>query len=189
MKAEFKMPKTVTIKGRTSSVTNSFINGIIPCSTPSNQEVKRALEILDLDKDPLKCAYCGDNATEWDHLRPLVSDKRPTGYISEIKNLVPACGKCNQSKGNKNWKEWMISSAELSPKTRGIIDLENKIERLSNYEIWGNESPKVTKLNFEKIVGKDKWDKHWSNCDKLHQLMNECQEYSNQIKKEIEKRR
>ena len=42
-----------------------------------------------------------------DHLRPLVKDKEPTGYISEIHNLVPSCGKCNQSKGNKEWKAWM----------------------------------------------------------------------------------
>jgi hypothetical protein len=30
----------------------------------------------------------------------LVEEKEPIGYISEIRNLVPVCGKCNQSKGN-----------------------------------------------------------------------------------------
>jgi hypothetical protein len=105
--------------------------------------------------------YCG--ATEWDHFRPLVLGKRPTGYISEIKNLVPACGKCNQSKGNKNWKEWIESSAKLSPKTRGINDIDAKIIRLEQYELWGEEFPKITKLDFEKLVGKDLWEKHWSN--------------------------
>jgi endonuclease I len=60
--------------------------------------------------------------------RPLVVDKKPTGYISEIQNLVPSCGKCNQSKGNKNWKLWITSEAKLSPASRGISNIENRIE-------------------------------------------------------------
>jgi len=180
------MPKTVKIKGRSSSITNSFINGIIPCFSPSDLDVNKAIEILALDRETLACVYCGDNATEWDHFRPLVLGKRPTGYISEIKNLVPACGKCNQSKGNKNWKEWIESSAKLSPKTRGINDIDAKIIRLEQYELWGEEFPKITKLDFEKLVGKDLWEKHWSNCDILHNLMNDCQALSDDIKKIIE---
>ena len=46
MKAEFKMPKTVKIKGRSLSITNSFINGIIPCFSPSDLDVNKAIEIL-----------------------------------------------------------------------------------------------------------------------------------------------
>lgn len=87
----FKIPNPVTIMGRTSSITNAFVNGIIPCILPSDEEIKNVLEILGMDKDTIKCAYCGDRYTEWDHFRPLVKDKRPTGYISEINNLVPSC--------------------------------------------------------------------------------------------------
>ncbi|MDG1250094.1 MAG: HNH endonuclease [Gammaproteobacteria bacterium] len=73
-------------------------------------------------------SFCGSTASEWDHLRPLVLDKKPTGYVSEIHNLVPACGKCNQSKGNKPWVSWIISTAKLSPRTRGVKDLEQRIK-------------------------------------------------------------
>ncbi|WP_372491581.1 HNH endonuclease [Microbacterium galbinum] len=76
------------------------------------------------------CAYCGDTSTEWDHLRPLVDKQRPTGYISEIRNLVPACGKCNQSKGNKAWRTWMFSDARLSPKRRGVADIDARAARI-----------------------------------------------------------
>jgi len=108
------MPTPMKITGRSSSITNSFINSIIPIIVPTNEQVKEALEILGMDHDSFQCAYCGATASEWDHLRPLVLNKKPTGYISEIHNLVPACGKCNQSKGNKPWHTWITSSAKLS---------------------------------------------------------------------------
>ena len=82
--------------------------------------VWEALAILGMDESSFCCSYCGDTASEWDHFRPLVKDRKPTGYISEIHNLVPACGKCNQSKGNKEWKTWMLSAAALSRKQRAF---------------------------------------------------------------------
>jgi len=42
----FKMPKPMKITGRSSSITNSFINSIIPVVEPTNEEVKEALHIL-----------------------------------------------------------------------------------------------------------------------------------------------
>ena len=72
------------------------------------------------------CAYFGGPRTEWDHFRPLVTSQRPTGYITEIANLVPACGKCNQSKGSKPWREWITSKAKRSPRTQEINNLEDQ---------------------------------------------------------------
>lgn len=141
MKNLFSMPSPVKITGRTTNITNSFVNAIIPVVHPSKDKVREALAILNIDPSDVRCAYCGNPSTEWDHLRPLVLDKRPTGYISEIANLVPACGKCNQSKRNKPWREWIIGSAPLSPKSRGVSKLDEKIERLDAYEKWGNVEP------------------------------------------------
>ncbi|ELP5730790.1 hypothetical protein QTV44_004103 [Vibrio vulnificus] len=74
----FKMPKPMKITGRSSSITNSFINSIIPVVEPTNEEVKTALHILGMTLEKFECSYCGSTATEWDHLRPLVLDKKPT---------------------------------------------------------------------------------------------------------------
>jgi 5-methylcytosine-specific restriction endonuclease McrA len=112
------------------------VNGIVPCIPPTEAEVAEVLKILNLNDEGLRCAYCGDVAYEWDHFRPLVTDKRPTGYISEIANLVPACGKCNQSKGARNWREWMTSQAPRSPATRGVPDIEERILYLERFEAW-----------------------------------------------------
>lgn len=178
----FSMPKAVSITDRTSSITNAFVNGIIPCIMPTEKEIIEALRILGLNEEDLWCAYCGDKSTEWDHLRPLVKNKRPTGYITEIHNLVPSCGKCNQSKGNKNWKEWMLSNAKLSPTTRNVQNIQDKIEKLEAYEKWKDIKP----IDFEKLVGKEIWQKHWENCEKLHADMIEYQKYSNVVKNLIE---
>jgi len=179
----FSMPNPVKITGRSSSITNSFVNSIIPIVTPTESQVQEALNILGMDSKSLQCAYCGDRHTEWDHLRPIVKDKKPTGYISEIHNLVPACGKCNQSKGNKDWNIWIVSSAMKSPKSRGIEDLDSRVVRIKAFESW--RVP--TKVDFESIVGTEKWQRHWENCEAVQSSMRQAQLLAEKIRQEVAK--
>lgn len=188
MENVFRMPTLVKITGRTSSVTNSFVNGIIPIIMPTKEEITEVLGILGMNEQTIRCVYCGDRHTEWDHFRPIVQKKKPTGYISEIHNLVPTCGKCNQSKGNYYWKDWILGDARLSPKARNVEGLSIYIANLEKYEAWS--CPTV--MDFEEIVGKDMWRKHWDNCEKIHEMMRESQKLSDEIKikilaKEIQK--
>ena len=171
------MPIAVTINGRLSSLTNAFINAIIPVVEPTEEEVKHALEILGMTPENLRCAYCGDKSTEWDHLRPLVLDRRPTGYISEIHNLVPACGKCNQSKRNQDWRVWMHGTAPQSPASRKIPDLEERVRRLSQYELWNPPSP----LALKELIGEELWQTHWQNWEDLRCAMVACQAHAEKI--------
>jgi 5-methylcytosine-specific restriction endonuclease McrA len=95
------MPSSVSsITGRSSSITNAFVASMIPVVYLTDEEILEALEILRMDPRRPACAYCSDPYTERDHLRPLVVQHRPTGYVSESADLVLACGNCNQSKGN-----------------------------------------------------------------------------------------
>src|SRR5262249_52560098 len=134
--AAFQMPSVQTMVSRKSSITNAFVNAVIPVVPPKPEEIGEALAILGMESSDVRCAFCGDKSTEWDHLRPLVLNQRPTGYISEINNLVPACGKCNQSKGNKAWRVWMMSNARHSPTGRNVLDIADRITRLDAYENW-----------------------------------------------------
>ena len=118
----FQMPAVATLVSRKSSITNAFVNTLIPQITPALDEIEEALAILGMDASDVQCAYCGDKMTEWDHLRPLVVEQRPTGYISEIANLVPACNKCNQSKGNTGWRKWMLSKKARHSPTKARQD-------------------------------------------------------------------
>tara|TARA_R110001583_G_scaffold191912_2_gene357810 strand:- start:2227 stop:2799 length:573 start_codon:yes stop_codon:yes gene_type:complete len=179
--ALFRMPTPMRITGRSSSITNAFINSIIPVVQPSADDVRQALTILGMTPKTFQCAYCGGVVSEWDHLRPLVKDKKPTGYISEIHNLVPSCGKCNQSKGNKEWKAWMLSDAKLSPTARGIKDIAERVMRLEAYENF--KAP--TKMDFAEIVGADIWAQHQNNLDRLQSLMRESQELAARINAQV----
>jgi len=177
----FRMPTPMKITGRSSSITNAFINSIIPVVPPSAEEVQQALEMLGMTPETFQCAYCGGVASEWDHLRPLVKGKKPTGYISEIHNLVPSCGKCNQSKGNKEWKTWMLSTAKLSPTARGVKDIAERVKRLDAYE----NSKAPTKMDFAAIVGEEIWAQHLDNLERVQVLMRESQELAAKINVEV----
>ncbi len=181
LKASFKMPKRVKITGRTSTITNSFVSSIIPVIAPSDEAIASALSLLEMTPGNVDCAYCGDKSTEWDHLNPLVKDKKPTGYISEIENLVPCCGKCNQSKGNKQWRTWIVSEAKLSPKTKGIPDLDRRIDLLTKYE----DRNRATRYDFEEIVDSSKWQEYWEEWENLLRQMKEAQVIADKIQESI----
>lgn len=143
------------------------------------------LEILGMSPDDVRCAYCGDKSSEWDHLRPLVVGRRPTGYISEISNLVPSCGKCNQSMGNKKWEVWMMSEAPHAPARRKIPSLAERIERLKAFEKRRDVCP----ISFEEIIGPEDYAHYWKRLDEITQSMRQCQEIANRLKRRICERR
>ncbi|HYN82777.1 MAG TPA: HNH endonuclease [Gemmatimonadaceae bacterium] len=175
------MPTPVSIAARSSSITNSFINAIIPAVVPTEAEVLEALGVLGIDPENVCCAYCGDGATEWDHLRPLVVKQKPTGYISEIGNLIPACGRCNQSKGNKSWRSWIESNAPRSPKRRGIPNLADRIAHIEAYERWREPVP----LDFASVIEPDIWAKHWENWERVLAEMRESQKLAAKIRVQL----
>ncbi len=135
-----KQRAPLKITSRTSSITNSLVQAIIPTVESTADEQREALAHLAMTLDDLHCVYCGAATTDWDHLRPLVKNKRPTGYVSEIRNLVPSCGPCNQSKGASDWRAWMTGKARGSPATRSVAGIQERMDRLKQFETWGNGS-------------------------------------------------
>ena len=173
-----QLPAPMSVNGRSSSITNAFINAIIPVIEPTEEEELQALRILEIDPNDIRCAYCGDKATEWDHLRPIINNQEPTGYVTEIANLVPSCGKCNQSKGKSYWRSWMEGGARLSPKTRGILDLEERVTRLQKYEGW--RQPR--KIDFAAVVGPEMWQRHRQNWRDVLELLKKSQTLATEIR-------
>jgi HNH endonuclease len=156
-----RLPPAQTMVARKSTLTNAFVSALIPRIEPTVEEIDEALTILALDPFDLRCAYCGNPYDTWDHLRPLVTARRPTGYITEIANLVPACNRCNSSKGKSHWKEWMFGQAKGSPLYRQIAELESRAVRLTAYENWRQP----VKVDFGAILGDADWQQYWSLCD------------------------
>jgi len=181
---EIKLPTTIKITSRTSSITNAFINGIIPSIKPSPELIAKALSILEMDSNDVRCAYCGDEAIQFDHFEPIVMDQRPRGFITEIYNLMPCCSTCNSSKSGSNWYEWIMGFSPKSPRGRNKSDIENRIMKIKKYEEWCKQY--VTEIDIEKIIGKEDWDLHWKNHDELLEMMKEMQDHSDKIKQKIQ---
>ena len=177
----FRMPTQLKITSRTSTMTHTFVSAIMPVVTPCEDEIVTALTLLGMDPKSVACTYCGDTYTEWDHLRPLIINKMPTGYITEIRNLVPSCGKCNQSKGNKEWRVWIFGPAKLSPKTRGVKDIAQKARRLEAFEAWGN----VTPMDFQALADATLWNNHWEFREELIDVLRRAQINAGQLKESM----
>lgn len=177
-----QLPTPGNIAGRTSTITNAFFNAIIPIHVPSEPDVEEALRILGIDRKNITCVYCGNKSTEWDHLNPIIRDKKPTGYITEIANLVPACGKCNQSKGKSCWRDWMVGDAKLSPKKLGVKDIEGRISTLTKYE----ELLKPKKFNFDEDVVEELRREHEENLAAILDRLRTSQEVAKKIRKILE---
>jgi hypothetical protein len=177
----FKMPAVQSVKTRKTSITNAFVSVIIPVVVPTEAEILEALSILGMTPQTIQCIYCGDKCNAWDHLRPIVVDRRPTGYISEIANLVPACQPCNSSKGNRNWRTWMSGTAPNSPNSRHVRDVSRRIEQLDAFEKW--RTP--TLVDFEAIVGTEAYAAYWRELDRIVQEMETSQKMGQTLRDQI----
>lgn len=174
--------KARTITSRVSSVTNGFVQAILPNALPNTEESLLVLCILGIDQDDLRCAYCGDPAHHWDHLHPYVKAKRPSGYLNESRNLVPSCGPCNTSKSGKHWRDWMLGSARGSPTTRAVSDTNGRVDRLEQLERELGLIP----IALSELVDADLWQSYWARRDEIEELLFAAQREAGQLRLQIE---
>ena len=170
-----KYRQLLKITSRTSTITNSFVQAIIPHIEPSEADILEALQVLEMDPAAIICVYCGTSATDWDHLHPLVRRKRPTGYISEMRNIIPSCGPCNQSKSGADWRSWIHGRSRGALRAASVPGLPLRIERLERFEAWGNVQPLPVEV-LRDWAGPDQWDAHWANLEE--RLMKEAQSHA-----------
>lgn len=115
-----------TIMGRKSTVANAFASALAPHDIFDQDAIARAM--WDLDQDPneeLQCVYCGAQAATWDHVFNRVVKGKFSGHGHRIRNLVPCCRACNESKGQKPWLEFM--------ETRNSPDKDVRVRRMERF--------------------------------------------------------
>lgn len=173
MSKQFKLPTKIKVSQRISSITNAFFNGIIPVLKPTDVEINKHLSILGMSETGYKCVYCGGEATTSDHLNPLVREKKPTGYITEIGNLVPSCNGCNQSKGNKNWRDfidYLLKNSKNDENRKSISEKQySKVQNtLENFE----KTFKPEKINFDNQEIQELLKLHLENYNTVIAAMN-----------------
>ena len=74
------------------------------------------------------CYYCGDAAESVDHLIP-----RSKGGSSAISNLVPACNRCNQMKGNLSYDEFID---HLKKVLQTVRQMPGKVIQQEGGSLW-----------------------------------------------------
>lgn len=72
----------------------------------------------------------------------------------------------------------MTSDAKRSPKSRGVADLTQRIQRLEKYEKW--RVPQ--RVDFETLVGSELYSQHWANWQQLLALMDSAQQLAIRLK-------
>ncbi|MDP4230413.1 MAG: hypothetical protein Q8916_08440 [Bacteroidota bacterium] len=97
------------------------------------------------------CIYCETKiANCWDHFYSVRSKDKGIINANSITNLVPACGSCNDSRGNKDWRKWIESSAKGSPKSKRVNrrKLNAIICNIQNYE----KTYRQSFVNYQKLL-------------------------------------
>ena len=115
-----------TVMGRKSTFANAFASALAPHDIYVQVEVAEAIRDLGQDPDAeLQCVYCGAEAATWDHVFNRVVKGDFSGHDHRVRNLVPCCRTCNESKGQKPWREFF--------ETRNPPDKEERIRRMEQF--------------------------------------------------------
>ena len=112
--------------GRKSTFANAFASALAPYDSFVRAAVVEAMNDLEQDPDgDLECVYCGAEAATWDHVFNRVVKGDFSGHGHRIRNLVPCCRTCNESKGQKPWREFL--------ETRNPPDKDLRLRRMERF--------------------------------------------------------
>jgi hypothetical protein len=120
------------------------------------------------------CAFCGaKHAPRKDHLVPVIE----CGDFVR-RNVVPACQKCDDSKGRNGYHEWMLNSnSRCSLKARGFTD--KQIEKRSRLiEKWQSGYTPKTEAQ---LFGKD-YSTYQQILQRMEQLCEESRQMTDRVK-------
>jgi len=111
---------------RKTTIAHAFASALSIADAYDEKRIDAALTMLgqDPDKD-LQCVYCDRAAETWDHIMAIVKDGKFSGHGHQIGNLIPCCKDCNSKKGNRDWRQFLISKR---PNERTNPDIINRVE-------------------------------------------------------------
>lgn len=128
-----------TIMSRKSTFASAFASALAPHDVFSPELVHAAVRDLGQDPDAdLKCVYCGRDAATWDHVFNRVTKGEFSGHGHRVRNLVPCCRTCNESKGQKPWLAYL--EALDPPDKQARIDRMEKFLSSADAQPIGTEA-------------------------------------------------
>ena len=75
----------------------------------------------------------------------------------------------------------MQGTAKLSPKSRGVKDLADRIARLEEYQAWANCQP----LRIQEQISPEFWNRYYKLQDEILEKMREAQVLALEISKSL----
>ena len=120
-----KTPNKTTSSFAFVGVRRALLNGIV-VRRFDKPEMRKVISFFDRGRT---CIFCGDKPIRrWDHLVAIKN-----GGDTVLGNMVPACARCDDSKGASGYREWALGDAKYSPKTRGVSDIERRLDDIDRY--------------------------------------------------------
>lgn len=122
------------------------------------------------------CAFCGSpEARRNDHLVPVI---RCGDFVRQ--NVVPACAKCDDSRGQEDFHKWMREATSPSSlRQRGFThdQIEERIQRIEQWQ--AGYKPRTE----EQVFGKN-LSSYRLILEKMDNLVNQAQQLVNAVKSE-----
>lgn len=116
-----------TTPGFSFSILQRALNECLGARQFGQEEMARVLRFFDMAQP--KCVFCGcPEVKRWDHLIAVTQNGEAV-----LGNMVPACARCDDSKRDLPFQEWMTCDAKGSPKSRGVDDIAERVERINAY--------------------------------------------------------
>lgn len=122
------------------------------------------------------CAFCGaTEAPRNDHLVPVIDRG---DFVRQ--NVVPACAKCDDSKGKKGFRSWMREArSKCSLRQRGFTDAQIE-ERIQQIEEWqAGYEPKTDEQLFRENLSR-----YPLILQKMDNLIEEARQLVNDVRAE-----
>lgn len=168
--------RSSTIKSRKSTVASAFASALAPHDSYDQETVADAMRDLDQDPDSeLECVYCGAEAATWDHVFNRVVKGNFSGHGHRIRNLVPCCRTCNESKGQKPWRDFLD--------TRNPPDKEVRVRRMERF--LGNTDAQPIDIEDMKQKAPEDFALFIEIRERVYQLMAEADELAANIRQKV----
>lgn len=84
-----------------------------------------------LQRDGYVCYYCGDEATQVDHVIPI--SKAPELVVSD-ENAVACCARCNRTKGDRSQASFLARAATPPVFTGRISPMRSEVHQDSPFK-------------------------------------------------------
>jgi hypothetical protein len=180
---QFRLPNAPNLNSRKSTIAKALSDGISPRLRPTESQFEEYSKFFPKKEGGYDCAYCGNSFHYMEHFRPLVIELFPTGYGSDIYNLVPSCKNCNEKKKNDPWIKWM--NDKDNP---GIVDIEAHSRRfaiLEQFQDWGES--RVIHIPYKDLIGEEKWNEYIKQYRQVLDFLKNMNELQKEIKNEVNK--